>query len=158
MASEPRASRPRMETYGVPEGREGMLPWEWARERLSTSHNYWLTTARRNGVPHTMPVWGIWLNDAWYFSTIPTSRKGRNVAENPRCVVCNDNAAEAVIVEGVAHLLAESDIPRAAPREYKSKYGWELQGSVYKVQPRVVFAMPEEQFPGGATRWEFEEA
>jgi len=101
-----------------------------------------------------MPVWGVWLEGAWYFSTATTSRKARNLAKNPHCVVCNDNAEEVVIVEGTAHLLAEEQIPRSAPVEYKAKYDRELQGSVFKVQPRVVFAMPEGQFPASITRWD----
>ena len=155
MEPEPKASRPRMDGYGVPQESKGMLPWEWARDRLSSSHNYWLTTVGRNGVPHTMPVWGVWLDGAWYFSMATTSRKARNIAQNPHCVVCNDKAEEAVILEGVAGLLANAEIPLSVPVAYKAKYGWELQGNVFKVQPRVAFAMPEEQFPANVTRWTF---
>ena len=155
MDSEPRASRPRMEAYGVPQGPEGMLPWEWARERLTKSHNYWLITTRPGGMPHTMPVWGVWLEGRWYCSMAPTSRKARNLAENPHCVVCNENAEEAVILEGVARQVPASEVPRPVFAEYKAKYGWEIQGSVFEVRPRAVFAMPEKQFPAGATRWNF---
>jgi nitroimidazol reductase NimA-like FMN-containing flavoprotein (pyridoxamine 5'-phosphate oxidase superfamily) len=155
MDPEPRVSRPRMDGYGVPQGPEGMLPWKWARERLSRSHNYWLTTARPDGMPHAMPVWGVWLDGAWYCSTAATSRKARNLAENPRCVVCNENAEEAVILEGEARQLRASEIPRAVLAEYKGKYGWQLQGAVFEVRPRVVFAMLEKQFPASVTRWDF---
>ena len=155
MDPEPRVSRPRMDGYGVPQGPEGMLPWKWARERLSRSHNYWLTTARPDGMPHAMPVWGVWLDGAWYCSTAATSRKARNLAENPRCVVCNENAEEAVILEGEARQLRASEIPRAVLAEYKGKYGWQLQGAVFEVRPRVVFAMFEKQFPASVTRWDF---
>ena len=155
MDPEPRVSRLRMDGYGVPQGPEGMLPWKWARERLSRSHNYWLTTARPDGMPHAMPVWGVWLDGAWYCSTAATSRKARNLAENPRCVVCNENAEEAVILEGEARQLRASEIPRAVLAEYKGKYGWQLQGAVFEVRPRVVFAMLEKQFPASVTRWDF---
>ncbi|SRR5579871_607999 len=150
---EPAASRPRMEGYGVPKSSEGMLSWEWARERLARSHNYWLTTTRPGGAPHIMPVWGVWLDGAWYCSAGDKSRKARNLAKNPSCVVCNDNAAEAVILEGVARQLADSEIPGQVAAEYRTKYRWELQGTVFEVRPLVVFAMPEEQFPAGVTRW-----
>ncbi len=86
----PKASRPHMAGYGVPESLEGSLPWEWARARISKSHNYWLTTVRPDGAPHTMVVWGIWLDGAYYFSTSATSRKGRNLQQNPNCVVCTE--------------------------------------------------------------------
>jgi nitroimidazol reductase NimA-like FMN-containing flavoprotein (pyridoxamine 5'-phosphate oxidase superfamily) len=148
-----------MEGYGVPATTAGILPWEWAQERLSKSHNYMVSTVRPDGAPHVMPVWGIWLSGAFYFSTAANSRKARNLAANPRCVVCNEQADEAVIVEGVARRMAESEIPREAFVDYKAKYEWELdphRGSVIKVQPTVVFAMPEKQFPKGVTKWFFD--
>src|SRR5271165_1689012 len=156
---EPKASRPHMHGYGVPKSLKGALSWKWARERLSESHNYWLTTVRPDTAPHTMVVWGIWLDGAYYFSTGARTRKAHNLQRNPNCVVCNENAEEAVIVEGVAHKLKEGEIPRQAFTRYKTKYGWELdpqRGPVYMVRPKTVFAMPEKQFPKGVTRWKFD--
>ena len=152
---EPTASRPCMEGYGVPQSSKGMLPWEWARDRLARSHKYLLTTTRPDGAPHAMPVWGVWLNGAWYCSAGEKSRKARNLAKNPSCVVSNENAAEAVILEGGGRRLTDSEIPLQLAADYRAKYGWELQGAVFEVRPRVVFAMPEEQFPAGVTRWHF---
>ena len=40
-----------------------LLPWEWAEQRLRKSHNYWITTAKPDGTPHTMVVWGLWLEE-----------------------------------------------------------------------------------------------
>jgi nitroimidazol reductase NimA-like FMN-containing flavoprotein (pyridoxamine 5'-phosphate oxidase superfamily) len=148
-----------MDGYGVPYSAEGMLPWEWARERFSRSHNYLLTTVRANGAPHVMPVWGIWLQGGWYFSTSSSSRKSRNLEANSKVVVCNEDAAEAVIVEGTAERLEANVIPKQAFVDYKAKYGWELDpklGPVWRVTPAVVFAMPEKLFPKGVTKWTFE--
>ncbi len=106
-----------------------------------------------------MVVWGIWLGNAYYFSTGSTTRKARNVATNPNCVVCTENVEEVVIVEGQARELSVPEIPAAAFGLYQNKYGWKLDpdmGPVFKVMPRVVFAMPEKLFPAGATRWRFE--
>ena len=156
--SEPKASRPTMAGYGVPASLEGALPWAWAQQRLSRSHNYWLTSVRPDGAPHTMVVWGIWLERAYYFSTGATTRKARNLQQNPNCIVCSENAEEAVIVEGVARKLDDDEIPQQAFTDYKEKYGWELdpeRGPVYEVQPKTVFALPEKQFPNGVTRWKF---
>ena len=69
------------------------------------------------------------------------------------------NVEEAVIVEGQARQLTSDEIPPPAFTLYKKKYGWKLDpemGPVFKVSPRVVFAMPEKLFPGGATRWIFD--
>ena len=67
---EPPASRPHMPGYGIAgptEGR-GLLPWSWAEERLTRSHDYWVATVRADGRPHLMPVWGAWDGGALWFS------------------------------------------------------------------------------------------
>lgn len=144
--------------YGIPKTMKGSLPWDWACNRLTSSHNYLLTTVRPDSCPHTMVVWGIWSDNAFYFSTGSTTRKARNLGANPNCIVCNENIDEAVIVEGQARQLSVAEIPEAAFVLYQKKYGWKLDpetGPVFKVTPRVVFAMPEKLFPAGATRWLF---
>src|SRR5208283_1645391 len=100
--TQPKASRPLMKGYGVPKSLKGALPWEWARQRLVESHNHFIVSVRPNGAPHLMPVWGVWREEAFYFSTAETSRKARNLKRNPNCVVSTEKAEEAVIVEGVA--------------------------------------------------------
>ncbi len=144
--------------YGIPKTMKGSLAWSWASDRLTASHNYLLTTVRPDSRPHTMIVWGIWLDNAFYLSTGATTRKAKNIAANPNCIVCNENVEEAVIVEGQARQLAVSEIPEAAFALYLKKYGWKLDpdmGPVFRITPRVVFAMPEKLFPAGATRWLF---
>jgi PPOX class probable F420-dependent enzyme len=148
-----------MPGYGVARGRRGLLPWRAATDRLARSHNYWLVTTRPDGRPHAMPVWGLWLDDRFYFSTGRRSRKARNLAANPRCVVCTERAAEAVIVEGTAATVTDAAIVETLLRPYERKYRpWTLDpglGPVYEVRPRVVFAVFERTFPRSATRWTF---
>ena len=156
----PKASRPLMpRVYGIPKALKGSLPWDWANERLTKSHNYLITTVRPDNRPHTMVVWGIWLDNAYYFSTGSTTRKAKNIAANSQCIVCNENVDEAVIVEGQAQQLDVEQIPESAFALYLKKYAWKLDpdmGPVFKVTPSVVFAMPEKLFPAGATRWVFD--
>lgn len=100
----PKASRPHMPGYGLPKGSKGLLPWGWADERLKKSHNYWITTVKPDGSPHTMVVWGLWQDGRVISSTGSKSRKARNLAQNSNCVVCTELANEAVIVEGVVEI------------------------------------------------------
>jgi hypothetical protein len=157
---EPKASRPLMpKVYGIPATSKGSLPWEWASDRLTSSHNYILTTVRPDSRPHSMVIWGIWLGNAYYFSTGSTTRKSKNLDMNPNCILCNENVEEAVIVEGQARQLAVPEVPEAAFALYLKKYGWKLDpqmGPVFRLTPCVVFAMPEKLFPVGATRWIFD--
>ena len=163
---EPRSSRPVMPGYGIAEAGKGkgLLPWKWARERLTKSHNYWIVTTRPDGRPHVMVVWGLWLDEKFYFSTGGPSRKARNLAANPHCVISTEKAAEAVIVEGVAELLAVADDPaflKKFIRLYKKKYDWKIdgnEGNFYAVHPRTAFGLFEKDFTGAATRWQFPDA
>jgi len=157
----PTASRPHMPGYGILDAGSGsgLLPWEWAAQRLTEAHNYWLAT-KPNGRPHTMAVWGVWLNSAFHFSTGTSSRKGRNILANPHCVVSTEHADEAVIVEGVAEATTDRELLSRFVREYKAKYNWEMDpgaGGIYSVRPTVVFGFIEhaDQFAGSATRWTF---
>jgi hypothetical protein len=51
-----------------------------------------------------MVVWGLWQNGQFLFSTGSQSQKTKNLEHNPKCVVCTENAQEAIIVEGVAEI------------------------------------------------------
>ncbi len=158
--TEPQASRPHMPGYGIAESAVGMLPWSWAVERLQTTRNYWLSTTRPDGRPHVMPIWGVWINNVFYFSTGAESRKARNLAANPHCVLSVEHAAGAVMVEGSAVSAAPETVPPAAFAAYQAKYGWVLDpqmGPIYALQPRVVFGISNVtgEFASSATRWTF---
>jgi nitroimidazol reductase NimA-like FMN-containing flavoprotein (pyridoxamine 5'-phosphate oxidase superfamily) len=148
-----------MPGYGVPRSRKGLLPWVWAERRLTRSHDYWLITVRPGGRPHAMPVWGIWVDGAFYFSTGSKSRKARNLARNRRCIVCNERADQAVIVEGVAGTVTDKRLITRLAGPYHVKYKpWKLDpamGSIYVVRPRTAFGMYEDRFADAATRWRF---
>ncbi len=157
--SEAEASRPVMPGYGISESQEGLLAWSWAVQRLERSHNYWVTTVRPEGRPHAMPVWGLWLDSRFYFSTARTSRKAGNLAVNGHCVVCTEQATEAVIVEGEAALIEDADVLRPVWQGYNAKYNWDLTGeSMFAVRPRTAFGFIEtaDEFAKTATRWRFE--
>jgi hypothetical protein len=161
----PKASRPHMPGYGLPKGNKGLLPWKWAEQRLKKSHNYWITTVKPNGSPHTMVVWGLWLDGRLLFSTGSKSRKAKNLAHNPHCVVCTEHAHEAVIVEGIAEV-ADVAARRKLLAKYEGKYKFDMSSMkddilsmkepVFVVRPRVVFGQWEKDFIGKSTRWKFE--
>ena len=163
--SQPKASRPHMPGYGLPKGQKGLLPWTWAFERLRKSHNYWVATVRTDGRPHLMPVWGLWMEGAFYFSTGRQSRKAKNLATNSTCVIATENAAEAVVLEGVARETPELPLRRKFIRDTERKYKFDMSGftadilnlpePIYVVEPRVAFGLHEKKSLNSATRWHF---
>src|SRR5580700_5862075 len=121
----PKSSRPQMPGYGLPEGEKGLLSWNWAEQRLKKSHNYWITTVKPDGSPHTMVVWGMWQDGRFLFSTGSKSRKARNLAAKANCIVCTEHAQEAVIVEGIAEI-ADVAARRKMIPAYERKYKFDL--------------------------------
>ncbi len=155
----PQPSRPHMPGYGLPEHNKGLLPWKWAEQRLSKSRNYWISTVRPDGRPHTMVVWGLWLANVFYFSTGRDSRKSHNLKANPNCVVCNELAHEAVIVEGVAREVREAALRKRFFRLFERRYDFDMsphqQDPIWAVRPVKVFALGEKLALNRATRWRF---
>jgi len=161
----PKASRPRIPGYGLTAGNKGLLPWSWAEQRLKKSHNYWISTVKPDGSPHTMVVWGLWQNGSFLFSTGSKSVKARNLAQNKACVVCSEGAQEAVIVEGVARI-AGVPARRIFLTTYERKYKFDMKAMkqdilsmkepVFAVRPHVVFGLWEKYFVEKSTRWKFE--
>jgi nitroimidazol reductase NimA-like FMN-containing flavoprotein (pyridoxamine 5'-phosphate oxidase superfamily) len=150
-----------MPGYGIVSAAEGkgLLPWSWARERLERCHNYHLATASPAGRPHSMPVWGVWIDDTFCFSTGATSRKARNLAANPACVISTENGNEPVIVEGTAAIASDAVYLERAGAAYETKYKWKLDpslGPIFVVRPRVAYGMIELEMPNTATRWAFD--
>ena len=157
----PDAARPRFpDVYGIHEDAEGLLGWDWASERLQQARNYWVSTTRPDGRPHAMPVWGLWLDDAFYFSSAPNSRKARNLAANPAVVIHLESGDEVVIVEGEAERTTDEDLLARLSEDYTRKYGYEVTFTVegrglVAVRPRVAYAWREQTFPTSATRFSF---
>jgi PPOX class probable F420-dependent enzyme len=163
---EPRASRPHMPGYGVrgPGEGTGLLPWAWAEARLGASRNYWVVTSWPDGRPHTMPVWGLWDAGAFWFSTGGRSRKARNLAADPRCVVTTEDALNPVVVEGAARITREAAEIARFLGLLNAKYGTGIGAdfldpdvnATVQVRPRRAFGLLHDDFTGSPTRWEFD--
>jgi hypothetical protein len=150
----PRASRPTMPGYGLPPAEEGLLPWEWAEQRLVGARQYWLATARPDGRPHLMPVWGVWWGRAAWFSTGARSVKAVNLTGRPGCCLAVQDGPRSVVVEGVAERLTA---PPEVVEAYDAKYRTSVPPGepVFRLTPRVAFGLSEveDEFQQ-ATRWE----
>jgi hypothetical protein len=106
-----------------------------------------------------MIIWGLWFDGAFWFGTGSKTQKAHNLAKNPNCIVGTQNAAEAVILEGIAELITDADIRRKLEPASLSKYGMSGgDGSepLYRVRPRRAFGLVEQTFPKTATRWTFD--
>jgi hypothetical protein len=157
---EPLRRRPPFEGYGVPSTEEGMLPWAWAVERLVAARNYWVATTRPDGRPHSMPVWGVWIDDAFFFGSGRNSAKSRNLAANPAIVVHLESGDETVILEGLAEPLVDSELERRVDEAYGPKYDFTPDSSGaadpwFVVRPKRAYAWTERDYTSSATQFDF---
>jgi nitroimidazol reductase NimA-like FMN-containing flavoprotein (pyridoxamine 5'-phosphate oxidase superfamily) len=162
--SRPKADRPFAPGYGIvgPKDGKGLLPWSWVAKKMNGCHTFWLATihagVHSQARPHVMPLWGVWVDDAFFFSTGRKSRKGQNLAANPACTVANDDGEEAVIVEGLATEITNPAELKRMATAYKKKYKMDPRSMgepIFRVQPSRVFGFVEKSFPQSATRWKF---
>jgi Pyridoxamine 5'-phosphate oxidase len=142
------------------------LPWSWATARLTEAHNYWIATTRSDGRPHSRPVWGIWLEGAFYFST--GSLAAQHLATNPAITIHLESGSEVVIIEGVAQTVSDVPLVERVVGLYNQKYHWDidpnhLPGPFYAVRSQLAFGWLSDAsgrdrgsaFHGTATRWRF---
>lgn len=158
----PEATRPAMKNYGISEDSEGLMNWEWVREQMTASRNYWICTTRSDMRPHAAPVWGVVYEDMIYFGTGKSSVKGRNIAERPEIVAHLESGNDCVVIEGHAEIVTDMKLAEALSPLYGAKYDpfkpsaeELLSGGLYQVTPHLVMAWKEMDFPKTATRWVF---
>jgi hypothetical protein len=134
----------------------------------------WLTTINEDGSPHVTAVGAIWLDGAFWFQTGAGTRKGRNVARDPRCSVALSIRDADVVVEGdAARVTDPASLARAA--QAWAEGGWPAEPdasgtgitapfnapalgpppwNVYRIEPRsAIVGLGVE--PGGLTRFRF---
>lgn len=110
-----------------------------------------------------MPVWGVWLDDALWFSSSRASRKARNIEAGSGCALATDNPDEPVVIEGRAELIDGASAIRrfvaAVNEKYRTDYGVEFftreDNACFRVRPVWAFGLMESDFTGSPTRWEF---
>jgi Pyridoxamine 5'-phosphate oxidase len=95
---------------------DGLPPVDWAAvaDKLAAgsaptpdavnSRTTWLSTINQDGSPHVTAVGALWLDGAFWFQTGAGTRKGRNVARDPRCSVAVSVRDADVVIEGDAVL------------------------------------------------------
>ncbi|RIQ11087.1 pyridoxamine 5'-phosphate oxidase family protein [Jiangella rhizosphaerae] len=149
------------------------IPWQDAVTHLQNAELFWVSTVRTGGQPHVTPVVGVWLDDAFYFSSGAEEQKSRNLAASPHCAVttgCNrwDEGLDIVLL-GDAIAVRERQILQRVADAHTAKYGsaWAAEvdddgtfrmGSatpvVYELRPERALGFGK---TGGFshTRWDF---
>lgn len=167
--------------YGLP-----VLDWDAIGARLAQGvsqapgtggpdrHTCWLATVNADGSPHVTGVGALWHQDSFWFETGERSRKGRNLARDPRCTLSVATSGFDLVVEGDAEKVTAPDTVAALAERWRAG-GWPAEvdasgealtaeysapsagpppWSVYRISARQATAVATVE-PGGATRWRF---
>jgi hypothetical protein len=96
---------------------------------------------------------------AFYFGTARSSRKARNLVQNPAVSVHVDSGDDVVILKGTGVEVShhEHGLLKKLDAASRAKYKMPLttipgETVLYRVQPSVVLDWTEKQFPKNATR------
>jgi len=175
---EPVAER-NLSGYGAPP-----IPWTKVRQRLDQGltqapgtggpnrHTCWLATVGADGRPHVMPLGVLWIDGAFCFNSGAGTRKAKDLARKPHCVLTVATQDFDLVVEGDALRVTDAARLQRVVEAYRLQ-GWQptvRDGAlyaeysapsagpppwdVYEVTPKKVFALGTAE-PYGATRWRF---
>jgi len=164
---------------------DGLPPVDWSgiAEKLGSgsapnpdspnSRTTWLTTLNEDGSPHVTAVGALWVDGTFWFQTGAT-RKGRNVARDPRCSIAISVRDADVVIEGDAVHVTEPDAVARLAKAWADQ-GWPAepdesgtgitapfnapsQGpppwAVYRIEPRSATVVLSAE-PGGLSRFRF---
>lgn len=156
----PQAGRLRLPAeYGLPKGKQRLLPWSHITERMSGALHYWVCTVGAGGQPHATPVDGLWLDDRLYFGGSPQTRRNRNLTQNPAVCIHLESADDVLILHGEARLQTpKRQVALRLAEASAQKYGYAPKPEdyeatpVYVFRPRVILAWRPALKE--ATRWE----
>lgn len=153
------------------------IPWsrplgELEKFEGGPGQSIWLATTRPDGRPHVAGVGAIWLDGRFYIVSGAPTRKSRNLAENPNCVISVGLPGIDLVVEGTASRVTDDATLQRVADRYKI-LGWEPEvkdgaftapysapsagpppWDVYVITPRAAFGVATDD-PQGATRWRF---
>jgi hypothetical protein len=151
------------------------IPWSRALKQLeeaASKGSFWLATVRPDGRPHVAAVGALWVDGKFYMTSGAGTRKSRNLAQNPNCVISASLGDIDVVVEGtaarvtdgptltrIAGLYADQGWPAsvsdgALTAEYSAPSAGPAPWDLYAITPSTAFGVATAE-PHGATRWRF---
>src|SRR5215475_3390717 len=86
-------------------------------------HTCWLTTINPDGSPHVNGVGALWVDGAFWFETGEGTRKGRNLARDPRCALSVAVREFDLVVEGEAARVEDPAVVAELARLWSAE-GW----------------------------------
>lgn len=162
------------------------MDWDRIEQRLASGvsqapgtggpnrHTCWLATINADGSPHVTGVGAIWVDGSFWFETGEHTRKGRNLARDPRCSLSVATEDFDLVVEGTATRVMDPAVVAdmaarwaaegwpakvdesgiALTADYSAPSAGRPPWAVYRLDMTSAMGLLATE-PGGATRWRF---
>jgi hypothetical protein len=137
-------------------------------------HTCWLATIDPDGRPHVTGIGALWRDGTFWFETGEHTRKGRNIARDPRCTLSVAADTFDLVVEAEAHRVTDQNVVAALAAAWAAE-GWPAEVDESGIALTAPFSAPSAGPPpwavyrltiqtatalstagqGGATRWRF---
>jgi Pyridoxamine 5'-phosphate oxidase len=165
------------ELYGLP-----LIDWQRVEARLArgpeegagTGDRSWLATTNTDGSPHLTGVGPLWVSGVFYIAAGEATRKGRNLARDPRCALGVSTDEFDLAADGVAALVDDPDVVAEMAGRWAAR-GWPASVDATGIALTAAYSAPSagpppwrvyrltpqqatvvlSATPGGATRWLF---
>jgi len=146
-------------------------PWQDVLALLEQAELFWISTVRRDGRPHVVPLPAVWDDGALHFCTGPDEQKGVNLAADSRCALTTGTNTWKegldVVVEGEAQRVTDEGALGRLADLWRSKYDgdWDYEvrdhafhhhggaAHVFRVEPMKILAFAKGDFAQTAYRW-----
>lgn len=140
------------------------VTWAEVDAELELAQMYWITSLQ-DGVPHSVPVIGIWFENALYSCNPRSEQKYKNLQDNPVCqalIGSNQmNSGLSVAVHGYAEEMTQMEDRLRFGKQMAEKYPlpWRFVGTeedmwVYRIVPTHVRAF-HRMNPLASARFDF---
>ena len=140
------------------------LTWAEIAARFGAATHWWVATSGPGG-PHSVPVWGVVVEEALLFYGERSAVRSRNLADDPRVVVHLESGDTPLIVRGTAKSIGAAADHVDAVHAYAAKY-YDPSDSEYLpdapgmtdvllfvVEPRRALTWDLDTFEGSQRRW-----
>jgi len=135
----------------------------------------WLTSVDDDAAPHTNGIGAVWNDGAFWFVTGRTTRRGRNLARDPRCTLSVSTKEFDLVIEGEAEIVEDRATLEVLAALWRDE-GWPCEVDESRTALTAPFSAPSAggppwhvfrikansanvvtaREPGGATTWTFD--
>ncbi len=141
------------------------LEWDEVSARLGAEKVWWMATASPAAGPHSVPVWGVIVDGVAYTTAEPTSRRVRDLHDDPRTVVHLESGSDVLIVRGRWSDEVQAHVRTAVLAAYAAKYDSPAEAAylpdapgmgpldMFVLEPARALSWRIEDFEGSHRRW-----